>query len=70
MRCLMLYCAQKGTTKIPHFDDNCASQKVVLSQEEMDLVAAAVPYQSVSGERYAAGDASTFKGQMGADASL
>jgi hypothetical protein len=37
---------------------------IFVVQEERALVAAAVPYEEVLGERYTAGDAATWKGNL------
>jgi aryl-alcohol dehydrogenase-like predicted oxidoreductase len=56
-----------GTTKIAHFNDNCRSQEVVLSKQELELIASVVPHDDqVFGMRFASGDQATFKGNMGA----
>eukprot|EP00929_Paragymnodinium_shiwhaense_P112709 TRINITY_DN80977_c0_g1_i1.p1 TRINITY_DN80977_c0_g1~~TRINITY_DN80977_c0_g1_i1.p1 ORF type:complete len:340 (+),score=59.72 TRINITY_DN80977_c0_g1_i1:85-1104(+) len=51
-----------GTTKIPHLEENLASRSVVLSSDQMDLIAAAIPQDQIAGDRYAGGPvAATFK---------
>ena len=53
-----------GTTKIEHLMENIASQEVDLTKEELDLIAASVPVDKVSGDRYTGGaDALTFRDQ-------
>jgi aryl-alcohol dehydrogenase-like predicted oxidoreductase len=51
-----------GTTSIGHLDDNIRSQDVHLTEEELSLIAAAVPQESVAGDRFAGGaTVSTFR---------
>jgi len=41
-----------GTTKICHLNENVDSISLVLSSEDMELLAAAVPQDSIAGDRY------------------
>lgn len=54
-----------GTTKIAHLDENLASRSVVLSPEQLQLIASAVPQEKIVGDRYAGGPvAATFKANL------
>jgi len=54
-----------GTTKIPHLDENLKAWDVVLSKEQLDTIAAAVPQGDIVGDRYAGGPiAGTFRANM------
>ena len=57
-------CPIPGTTKVAHLDDNVAARDVSLSRAELELIAAAVPVAEVMGQRYAAGAAATYKGNL------
>lgn len=53
-----------GTTKIKNLLSNVAAHAIELSDEECKVVAAAVPHEHVTGERYAGGDAAIWKGNI------